>query len=96
MKLAPHFQSPILKYFYDVESDIVSGLIGKGDDETEARKEFRREMIEQKKIVFSKEIVHFDGTCFQNLGDKEEGEYKMIEWDEQRKKPIAKSSDLEE
>lgn len=32
MKLAPHFQSPILKYFYDLESDIVSGLIGKADD----------------------------------------------------------------
>ena len=46
-----------------------------------ARREFRRELREEKKIMFSSEIVHFDGISFQKAKDKEDGTYQMIDYD---------------
>ena len=66
MILAPHFQSPILKYFYDLESDVVSAQHCKILEDTEDRKKFKGE-LGSKGIEFSEDIVHFDGISFHKI-----------------------------
>jgi len=67
--LATHFQAPILKYFYPLESDIVSG------NNIE-----KFEKIIKNKLTFSKEIVHFDGLKLENEQDiKDSKHHKFLD-----------------
>jgi len=73
MQLAMEFQTPILKYFYPLESDIVSG---------EGLKKSEK-IFKDKKIVFSKNIVHFDGLKLESLKDILNGEHHKFWHDEE-------------
>lgn len=73
MQLAMEFQTPILKYFYPLESDIVSG---------EGLKKSEK-IFKDKKIVFSKNIVHFDGLKLESLKDIQKGEHHKFWHDDE-------------
>lgn len=63
MDLAMKFQTPILKHFYPLESDVVSG---QNLDKSEALRELKAKLANQK-ISFTPHIVHFDGINLENL-----------------------------
>lgn len=73
MQLAMDFQTPILKYFYPLESDIVSGVNLKKSSQ----------MFRDKKIVFSKNIVHFDGIKLESLEDIQKERHHKFWCDDQ-------------
>lgn len=78
MDLAMKFQTPILKHFYPLESDVISGQNlenGEGLRELKAK-------LEDRKITFSPHVVHFDGINLENLENIKEKTHVKIEYNE--------------
>ena len=86
MQLAMDFQTPILKYFYPLESDIVSGMnLNKSE-----------KLFKDRKIIFSKNIVHFDGIKLESLDDIKKGEHHKFFYQDKEKTVLKSGSEPNE